>query len=203
MILGAVLTITARSFGHQLGYLLLLSIGSVLAVIASGDAVVVEVTLTLLIMRIVGLIIAGAGLAIIRNLAQTVEGGANQFVANQGLAWRTPLGTGLFVFGCLSLAGLPLTPGFTGIWPAALVVGNHSTWLAAILVLSIAGGAFGVMRRLIPLLARPGDSELAARSATQDRKELFVNGAILVVGAFVAFFPGVILTFTDNLADLF
>ena len=81
----------------------------------------------------------------------SVEGGANQFEANRGLAWRAPLGMGLFVLGCLSLAGLPLTPGFAGTWPAVILIGEQSPWLAIILVLAIAAGAFGLLRRLMPV----------------------------------------------------
>jgi NADH:ubiquinone oxidoreductase subunit 2 (subunit N) len=203
LILGAVLTMTARSFGHQLGYLLLLSIGAVVAIIGSGDAAAVEVTVTLLVLRVIGLIIAGVGLAIIRTWAVTVDGGANQFAANQGLAWRTPLGIGLFAFGCLSLAGLPFTPGFAGSWPAVVVVAQHAPWLAAILVLSIAGGAFGVLRRLIPLLVRPENSTQRQDRPTDSRREQLISGIIFGGGIIVIFFPSLVLRFASNLAGLF
>jgi len=203
LLLAAVLTITARSFGHQLGYLLLLSIGAVAAVIGSGDAAVVEVTMTLLVLRVIGLFIAGVGLAMIRTRAHIVDGGANQFAANQGLAWRTPLGIGLFAFGCLSLAGLPLTPGFTGSWSAVMVVAKHTPWLATILVLAIAGGAFGVLRRLIPLLVRPEDSTREQDGQTDTGKEQLISALIFGAGVIVTVFPSLVLSFAGNLADLF
>jgi len=203
MILGAALTVTARSFGRQLGYLLLLSVGAVIAVIGSGGGDVLPPTLTLLILRITALIMAGAGLAMIRSRAVTVEGGVNQFAANQGLAWQTPTAVGLFVFGCLSLAGIPLTPGFAGTWPAVAIVGQQSTWLALIMVLSIAAGAFGVLRRLMPLLARPVQIADAERGLLEDRREQLVSGAILLAGVLIALFPRLLLTFASNLAQLF
>lgn len=203
LILAAVLTITARSFGHQLGYLLLLSIGAVIAVIGSGDTAVVEVTVTLLVLRVISLIIAGVGLAMVRSRAIIVAGGANQFEANEGLAWRTPLGIGLFVFGCLSLAGLPLTPGFAGSWSAVFVVARHTPWLAAILVLSVAGGAFGVLRRLIHLLIRPDSSAHEQESPSDDQKEQLISGIVLASGVIVTVFPRLILTFAGDLANLF
>jgi formate hydrogenlyase subunit 3/multisubunit Na+/H+ antiporter MnhD subunit len=203
LILGAVLTVTARSFGQQLGYLLLISIGAVVAVIGSGAVTSVEVTLSLLFLRVIGLVLAGAGLTMIRKRARVVEGEANQFTANKGLAWTTPFGMGLFVFGCLSLAGMPLTPGFAGVWPAVLAVGKLSPWLAVVLVFSIAGGAFGVLRRLIPLLSRSDESAGERAVPSETRKEQIASGAILVVGAIVALFPGLVLTFTSELAGLF
>lgn len=202
LILGAVLTVTARSFGQQLGYLLLISIGAVMAVIGSGAVSSVEITLSLLFLRVFGLILAGAGLAMIRKRARVVEGEDNQFTANKGLAWTTPFGMGLFVFGCLSLAGMPLTPGFAGVWPAVLAVGKLSSWLAVVLVFSIAGGAFGVLRRLIPLLSRPDESAGERAVSSETRKEQLASGAILVVGAIVAVFPSLVLTFTSELAGL-
>jgi NADH:ubiquinone oxidoreductase subunit 2 (subunit N) len=203
LILGATLAITARSFGRQLGYLLLLSIGAVIAIIGSGGSAVVQATLTLMILRIIALIIAGAGLAMIRSRAVAVDGGVNQFAANRGLAWQSPTAVGLFVFGCLSLAGLPLTPGFAGTWPAVEIVGQQSTWLAVIMVLSIAVGAFGVLRRLMPLLVRADPASGEHRGLLENRREQLVSGTILLAGAILALFPRLILTFVNNLADLF
>jgi NADH:ubiquinone oxidoreductase subunit 2 (subunit N) len=203
LILASVLTITARSFGQQMGYLLLLSIGALTAVIGSGDANVVEVAMTVLILRTIGLIIAGAGLAMIRTRAVIVAGGANQFVANQGLAWRAPVGVGLFVIGCLSLAGLPLTPGFAGAWSAVAVVARHVPWLAVILVLSVAGGAFGVLRRLLPLLIRPEGVTHLEETSLESRQEQVAAAIILTAGAAITIFPRMIIAVSATLADLF
>lgn len=203
LILGGALAMTARSFGHLLGYLLLLSIGAVLAVIGSGGAAAVQVTLSLLLLRVLSLIIAGAGLGAIRSRAAVVVGGANQFAANEGLAWRTPLGVGLFVFGCLSLAGLPLTPGFAGSWPAVLVIGQQASWLAAILVLSIAAGAFGVLRRLIPLLNRPDPADGHHNESPATKLEKVIALTLIAAGVILALFPRLVLTHAAYLADLF
>jgi NADH:ubiquinone oxidoreductase subunit 2 (subunit N) len=180
-----------------------LSIGTVTAVIGSGDAMAVELTVTLLILRAIALIIAGAGLALIRARAVTVAGGVNQFAANQGLGWRTPLGIGLFAFGCLSLTGMPFTPGFAGTWPAVAVIAKHAGWLATLLVLSVAGGAFGVLRRLIPMLVRPDVSGDDSAGPGESRSVQLVSTAILLGGAFVTIFPQLILNFAGKLADLF
>jgi multicomponent Na+:H+ antiporter subunit D len=203
LILGGLLAITARSFGHLLGYLLLISIGAVSAVLASGGAAIVPVAMTLLILRIISLTAAGAGLAMIRSQALTVAGGANQFAANRGLVWRTPLGLGLFVLGGLSVIGLPLTPGFAGTWPAVLLIAQRSPWLAAILVLAIAAGALGVFRRLIPLLSRPEVASDPAERPTEDRLSEIVAAILLVLGALLTLFPQFASTFGESLAALF
>lgn len=203
LVLAGLLAMTARSFGHLLGYLLLLSIGSVVAVLASGGGAVVSVTLALLILRTFSLVIAGSGLAMIRVRALTVEGGANQFEVNRGLAWRMPLGMGLFVFGCLSLAGLPLTPGFAGTWPAVILIGEHSPWLSVILVLAIAAGAFGLLRRLISLLARHDQANDLLAIRPEGKSEKAVAICVLALGALLAIFPQIIYAFSASLADLF
>jgi NADH:ubiquinone oxidoreductase subunit 2 (subunit N) len=203
LILAGLLAMTARSFGHLLGYLLLISIGAVGAVLASGGSGVVSVTLTLLILRIISLVVAGSGLAMVRVRTLSVEGGANQFEANRGLAWRAPIGMGLFVLGCLSLAGLPLTPGFAGTWPAVILIGEQSPWLAIILVLAIAAGAFGLLRRLIPLLARTDQESDLGAIMPESRSEKIVAVIILTLGAILAIFPQFIYTFSESLANLF
>ncbi|UCG25401.1 MAG: hypothetical protein JSW55_05235 [Chloroflexota bacterium] len=202
LLLAGMLAMTARSFGHLLGYLLLLSIGAVGAALGSGGGAMISVILTLLALRIISLIIAGAGLAMVRVQARTVGGGANQFVANRGLAWRTPLGITLFVFGCLSLAGLPLTPGFGGTWPAVILISQRAPWLAVILVLTIAAGAFGVVRRLIPLLGQSesdGDEESLPEGKTARTAAI----VILVFGVILAILPHLVLTFSERIAALF
>lgn len=204
LILAGLLAVTARSFGHLLGYILLISVGGVVAVLGSGGSSVVSVAMTMLIVRTISLFIAGAGLAMIRARAHTVAGGANQFAANQGLAWRTPLGLGLFVYGGLSVAGLPLTPGFAGTWPAALLIGGRSPWLAAILILAIAAGAFGMMRRIIPLFNRPVEGAYnEVDIVPEGRTERVVAVVILLLGGLLALFPQLITTFGETLADLF
>ena len=202
LILAALLAITARSFGRLLGYLLLLSIGAVGAALGSGGVVMIDVILALLILRVVSLVIAGAGLAMVRAQARTVIGGANQFAANRGLAWQTPLGISLFIFGCLSLAGLPLTPGFAGTWPAIILVSQRSPWLAVVLILTIAAGAFGVLRRLIPLLGQPnGDSEKDGPPESKATKTAAV--VILALGAVLAILPQLVLAFSERMGTLF
>jgi NADH:ubiquinone oxidoreductase subunit 2 (subunit N) len=202
LILAGLLAMTARSFGHLLGYLLLLSIGAVGATLGSGGGATVNVIMALLTLRVISLIIAGAGLAMVRVQARTVGGGANQFAANRGLAWRTPLGTSLFVFGCLSLAGLPLTPGFAGTWPAILLIGQRSPWLAMVLILTIAAGAFGVLRRLIPLLGQldhAGDED----GLPEGKIARTVAVVLLAFGVILAVFPHLVLTFSERIATLF
>ena len=110
---------------------------------------------------------------------------------------------GLFVLGCLSLAGLPLTPGFAGTWPAVILIGEQSPWLAIILVLAIAAGAFGLLRRLIPLLARPDQESDLGAIIPESRSEKSIAVIILALGAILAIFPQLIHTFSESLANLF
>src|SRR5690606_2938295 len=90
-----------------------------------------EVARTIIIARFVSLTIAAAGLLIwekapINLPARLLRGGAT----------TDRLSTLLFAFGVLSLAGLPLTAGFSGRWAAISLAGSSSLWLALPLLLA-------------------------------------------------------------------
>ena len=63
--------------------------------------------------------------------------------------WQRPLAMGLWVYGCLSLVGLPLTPGFNGRWALLSALGSGelgAVWLPLWLLAAMAGGLWGVWR---------------------------------------------------------
>jgi hypothetical protein len=84
-----------------------------------------------------------------------------------------------------------------------MVVAKHTPWLATILVMAIAGGAFGVLRRLIPLLVRPEESTRERDGQTDTGKEQLISALIFGAGVIVTVFPSLVLSFAGNLADLF
>jgi NADH:ubiquinone oxidoreductase subunit 2 (subunit N) len=110
------------------------------------------------------------------------------------------LGVALFVFGALSLIGVPLTPGFSGRWSVVVLAADESPIVGAILVLSMAVAALGLLRRLSILLKKPVDEPPTPPSAPLMRA---VAGLALVAGLLIALFPQPFLSFARELAQLF
>jgi NADH:ubiquinone oxidoreductase subunit 2 (subunit N) len=144
--IGGLLALSASGPNSLLAYSLLADIGAgILALAWTGG----EATLLLhFVARFISLLLASIGLAYLR--PQLPVGGFAP-----GLAWRGLLPLALFAYGALSLAGLPLTPGFAGRWPIIGLAAGHSPALAALLVLSAAATTAGVLRGLVIWLAPP------------------------------------------------
>jgi NADH:ubiquinone oxidoreductase subunit 2 (subunit N) len=137
-------------------------------------------------------------------MRRQAAGGADQpssLAASSGLAWRTPLGVALFVLGCVSLAGLPLTPGFRSHWEIVSVVGRESPALAALAVLPIAGAVVAILRAFVPLLRAPEPGESPSVPETPVMRA--VAGLLLATGLLLAVAPQLLLSFSRTIAGLF
>jgi NADH-quinone oxidoreductase subunit N len=200
VLLAAVLVLTAHSFGRMLAYLLLLDIGSTVLAFASGTFGGIEATISLLVLRTISLIMAGIGFGLLRRQFKAQETGSDRFADNVGLAWRTPMSLALFLFGALSLAGLPLTPGFSGRWSVVILTAGKSPLMGAILVVSVALAALGLLRCLSTLLKKPA---VEPRTVLESKTMRAVSGAALVAGLFIALFPQPLLSFARGLVELF
>jgi hypothetical protein len=74
--------------------------------------------------------------------------------------------------------------------------------LATVLILTIAAGAFGVLRRLIPLLSQP-DSDGDEDSSPEGKTARAAAVVILAFGAILAILPFLVLTLSEKIATLF
>lgn len=202
VLLAALLAYNAATFGTLLAYLLLADIGASLVLLALDGPAAAARLFSLLFLRIVSLILAGSGLSLIRERRESGD-----FAVASGVAWQAPLGVALYVYGGLSLAGLPLTPGFSGRWAVIARLAQETAvspslaWLVVLLLLVSASATIGLMRCLRLLLAA------AARQTppvpAQPAWRLGAGAVILLSGFLIALFPQVLLVHVLRLAALF
>lgn len=201
LVLAGLLSLTARSFGRLFGYLLLIDIGVIVAVFSLLDRTGPGVVMTLMVFRIIGLVLIGLGYGIIRFRLGPDIGIIDLSSSVQGLAWKIPIGFSLFVYGGLSLVGMPLTPGFRGHWAAVNLTSTQSFLYAAVVVLSIAAGVAALLR----LLYKAGRVNVIGiepeRNLTRGMK--LASGFVLVVSIIVAIYPQPLIDVAERMADLF
>ncbi len=142
---GGILAFAQRDFGRLLGYAVLSDMGCTLVALGVASPAALSAALLQVAHRSVGLMLAAMGLAVIRHRA-----GSDSFAKLAGVARRLPLSTVGLVLGGLSLAGMPLTPGFPSRW--AIYRLFPAPDLALALLLSGAGVALGYLRGLSTLL---------------------------------------------------
>jgi formate hydrogenlyase subunit 3/multisubunit Na+/H+ antiporter MnhD subunit len=214
VVVAVLLAYHAPTFGSLLAYLLLVDVGATLILLALDGPRAAAGIFSLLFLRLVGLIVAGSGLSLIRGAT-----GSSTFTAARGAVQHSPLGVVLYVYGGLSLAGLPLTPGFTGRWSVVdrlaqeTAVSPATGWLVLLLLLVGVSGTIGLMRALRLLLAAPPGKTLPGAMAAElpAARRLSVPmtwhsgaAAIILLGGFViALFPQVLLAHILSLAALF
>ncbi len=146
---GAVQTNLSRLWS----YASLFAYGAVLISVGLGARGSWALVWLLLIARGVAMVVSAYGLAVIRQRA----GSQTDFVSVQGLGTRLPWTSAAFLFGVLSLAGMPLTAGFAGQWALTQALGSRD-WLQAVVVLAGALGlAIGLIRALSALLGLLGN----------------------------------------------
>ena len=200
VILAGLLVLTSRSFARLLGYLVLLNIGVTVWSLTTSSSGSLEMTYTLVLLRTVSLTLAGVGLGLIRRQVDPQHVGVDRLRASRGLARRTPLGVALFVYGALSLAGFPLTPGFNGQWAAVNLAGDESPLLAAVLILSMAIAAAGLLR-WVPLTIRQAEDG-DHRPVEDTTFERIGAGLLLAAGIILAIYPSILLDIANRLAEL-
>ncbi len=202
LIVASLFLLTAKSIGRLLGYLLLLDIGATVIALGLGGRVALDAVMALIVLRIVGLILAGVGFGLIRDQVASSLSGDNQLDRSQGLAWRKPLGLALFIYGGLSLAGAPLTPGFAGRW--ALIINSQSPpgLSMVILVISVIVGVVGLLRFLAKTLSKKETGSEVEISPESNASRIIASG-LLFLGILLAFFPQLILSLSRMLANPF
>ncbi len=146
---GAVQTNISRLWS----YAALFAYGAVLISVGLGARGSWALVWLLLIARGVAMMVSAYGLAVVRQRA----GSRSDFASIQGLGTRLPWTSAAFLFGVLSLAGMPLTAGFAGQWALMQALGSQD-WLQAVIVLAGALGlAAGLIRSLSALLGPLGN----------------------------------------------
>ncbi len=201
IVLAAFLALTVGSYGRLLGYVLLLDTGSVLIALSFPGGDGFQAALSIGLMRIFGLILAGVGLGLLRRQMSPDEVTAGNLLAGRGLVRMTPIGTALYLFGGLSLAGAPLTPGFFGRWSTVALIAEESSWQGTLVIIAVIACTLALIRGLIVLLDTSGP--VAESQMVQEHRLLKVASTILLVaGAILTLFPQLLLDRVAGLIEL-
>jgi formate hydrogenlyase subunit 3/multisubunit Na+/H+ antiporter MnhD subunit len=200
-LLGGILAATALDFGRLLSSLLLIDVAITLLSLTVAGAAGWQTAVSVQIARFFSLLLTAIGLELLRR-----QGATTAFTTNRGVARCAPLAATLFGFGCASLLGLPLTPGFGSRWAAVQQVtlaqqAPSIAWLPFLLLLATAGGAYGLLRCLAFLLAGSNSEKFVAMVELPWLRGIAV--AVLVVSLWLAAVPQTLLAYAYRLADLF
>lgn len=99
--------------------------------------------------------------------------------------WNDLLRPGLLIYGCLSLIGMPLTPGFAGRWSQLTIAGQGVTpWPAVTIGMALIVGLLALLRAVPFLMATERESKQAGHPATQVSTAylIFLTGLSLLIG---------------------
>ena len=146
-VIGGGLAATQRHFASLLGYTTLNDLGIGLVALALGSKTGLTIALSMVATRAVSLLLAGAGLAVIRLRAE-----GTSFVKVTGLGQCLPLATAGLMMGGLSLCGFPLTASFAARWALLDQVAPAGGPWAWGLLLSSLGAMTGWLRGALALL---------------------------------------------------
>jgi NADH-quinone oxidoreductase subunit N len=178
MLVGAVLAVTLRDFKRLLAYSAVAHTGFILtgvlgvqqaSELADGEVTSLQAVLFYLVSYGFTMVAAFALLTVVRDPG----GEAAQFVRWQGLGRRSPLVAGVFAFLLLSMAGIPLTAGFTGKFYVFRAAWDSAGPLVVIALICSAIAAFYYLRIVVlmyfaeppenaPTIAIPGWSTTIA-----------------------------------------
>ena len=175
--IGALLSPFQRSLGRLLGYAALCDAGVILVGLGTFSGVGWTGVLFHLLHRATALFLASTGLAFIRHLA----GGRDTVEGVRGVGWRALPAALAWLWGGLSLAGLPLTDGFVGRWVICRALAREDLALALTLLLAGGGVGMGFLRTWASLMG----------SSTRVKGRLsLLPGVVLLLALIVALWEG-------------
>ncbi|HEY72218.1 MAG: hypothetical protein DRJ03_12470 [Chloroflexi bacterium] len=202
VIVGALLAPAQRKPGSLMGYGALVDSGAALLALAMNSESGLTLVILSLLARPFGLILMAAGLSGLR----THSGGDDSFDALRGIGWKAPWSTAAFVFGGLSVAGLPISAGFIWRWPLCRALASSNQSSVLLLLLAGVGVMAGVWRTLSTLLIRPRspqDRSVISRSSSEGwlTAAVVIVAIMLCVGA--GLFPQYLAPLAASLAKTY
>lgn len=180
---GGVLASVQRGFSELLGYATLYDLGCILAVLGLGGRAALITVLVSLAVRALALVLIAVSTTTIQ-LQATSDG----FTHVKGIARRMPVATAGLIIGGLTLAGAPLTAGFSPYWQLLhSMAGVDSVWLS-LLVLGGLGVSGGYLRGLRAALAQtkspPGGSPKLREPVLLMVMIVVLTAAAVILGVF-------------------
>jgi multicomponent Na+:H+ antiporter subunit D len=194
VLLGGGLAAFQRDFGRLLAWAALADMGFMWVALAPGTSEGLAVSVLLLVNRWISVTLVGMGMGILRRDRET-----DRFDAMTGIVWRKPFAVLALAVGGLSLAGFPLTAGFTVRWLAYQGLPEPAHHWMLWLILAGAAVGFGYLRGVANTVGAPvGEST--------EEEPLSVRVCILslvAVSVLLALYPQVALgPFSQVMATL-
>ena len=184
VIMGSVLAAFQRDFGKLLAWAALFDIGFLLVGLSSTSDVRLAVLALLVLNRGIAISLVGMGMGILRKEREN-----DLFQAMAGVIWCKPFAVLALGVGGLSLAGFPLTGGFTVRWLAVQGLPVEVQKWAIVLVVAGAAVSIGYLRGISAMVGAPA-------SESDEHEPLIVRiliSLLLVVNMVLALYPQVIL----------
>ncbi len=181
-VIGGGLAAVQRHFAPLLGYTALNDLGVGLVSLALGGQIGLTVAFSMVATRAIGLLLAGAGLAVIRQRA-----GGSSFERMAGLGRCLPLATAGLLVGGLSISGVPLLAGFAARWAFLGQVAQADSPWAWGLLLSGLGAVIGWLRGAQALLTPVREP---VKDTLPDRRTPLVAGILIIALMAICFWLG-------------
>lgn len=194
-LLAALLLQRAADWREVIGRLVLLDMGLLLLALAVPNPDTIQAALWLLAGRFASLLLACTGLSLWQR-----QGATGGFAPDPDNGRRAPWSIALLIYGCLSLLGLPLTPGFSGHW-LVLTQATSATpipWLTAAIFLALALAALALLRRIWASLSL---SDRSSMSDDEPRSVKWLVGAAMFVGLLMTFLPSLFGRYAIQIAS--
>ena len=194
LLMASILALTAASLGKLVGYLIMIDIGATIYALALNSAARLEISVELVLLRIISLVLVTIGLSMLKEIGQKNDksGAIHESGrrAYQGIGRHSPLAAVLFIYGALSLIGAPLTPGFSGKWGLVTLASQQSTTGAMIIVFAMVAGAVG----LIKWVVRFWEIDLVGDFVNPSRPTaaIIATSIALILGIIVALSPTIV-----------
>jgi formate hydrogenlyase subunit 3/multisubunit Na+/H+ antiporter MnhD subunit len=192
-LLAALLLQRAADWREVIGHLVLLDMGLMLLTLAVPNPDTVQAAFWLLAGRFFSLMLACIGLSLWQR-----QGATGGFVVDANNGRLAPWPMGLLIYGCLSLLGLPLTPGFSGHWLVLTRTTSGASWLAVVVFLALALAALALARRAwasLPWLLSPTEPD------SESRRMKWLVGAAVFVALLLTFFPSFLGRYITQIAN--
>ena len=184
VILGGVLAAFQRDFGRLLGWAGLADMGFLLVSLSPGSSEALAVSALLLLNRWVAISLICMGMGVLRRERQV-----DSFEAMAGVIWHKPFSVFGLAVGGLSLAGFPLTGGFTAHWLALQVLtGEARKWIVVLILASITI-SIGYLRGVAQTAGEP---TVEPNEAEPFPVRLLILG-LVAVSMFLALYPQIAL----------
>jgi len=201
VVVGGLLAPAQRRLGALMGYSALVDSGGALVALGMHSRLGLTLALLSLLVRPFGLALMATGLSGLR----ARNGDDDSFDALRGLGWKAPWSTAVLVFGGLSVAGLPVSAGFTWRWSLCRALMPSSPGAALLLLLAGVGAMAGVWRGLSALLVRPRPPE--GNRFPRVTPEGWLTAAVAIVAILacvgVGLFPQVLAPLAARLAETY